>query len=135
LNYVSIQIELGLKIFVVEGKPHEVVEVIPCYDSQLLSVVGDTTKHWEVFELLQVLDSKLIEVDSKAELNGSDEELHLKLNRVVVLLHFEYYGEANVELVRLQEKLCEILSVERNFKRKLCFNEVPTSCCSGIVLY
>ena len=97
------------------------LSICPCYYSPIVELKAKCAPKWEVFELLQLFESAVNNTTSTNSLFTSELEISILtgINKAVVFVEFEYFGEAHFELCRLQDKIIEVISLNFNIKSML----------------
>nr|CAG4719130.1 unnamed protein product [Naegleria fowleri] len=135
-NNKTIEEELYEFILLVEKKQnYQSLPILPYYYAHVRELIGKCAPKWEVFELLQLLDSSsgynnisAMNINNGAPNSNATNEFEnvilLGLNKVEVFLEYEYFGEAHYELCRLEDKLIEVISMNFNIKIELFYVRV-----------
>lgn len=108
---------------------YQSLPILPYYYAHVRELIGKCAPKWEVFELLQLLDSSsgynnisAMNINNGAPNSNATNEFEnvilLGLNKVEVFLEYEYFGEAHYELCRLEDKLIEVISMNFNIKSR-----------------
>ncbi|KAG2375088.1 hypothetical protein C9374_010092 [Naegleria lovaniensis] len=135
-NIKTMEEELYEFILLVEKKQnYQSLSISPHYYAHVRDVMGKCAPKWEVFELLQLLDSSnssnnisTMNINNGTPNSSAPNEFEnivlLGLNRAEVFLEYGYFGEAHYELSRLEDKLIEVISLNFNVKIELFYVRV-----------